>query len=145
MVKWKNPKNGGCLYYDKNGYRYYIMDAWQSSWWHIERRKIIEQNRKKYKSFWELHFAMFGEKPIMNGTDKELCAMYEIRFRTSWANCGNDNIRKWESDGKHYAVDLNEKSFWRYELTEKVSPDFQTVEECKSYADEELFKDTALF
>jgi hypothetical protein len=149
-IKWKNPKNGGCLYFDRNGYRYYIIDKLYSDgsisrYWHIECKKIIEPHRRKCKSFWELHFAMFNKNPsLIEGQDKESTAYWSIRASTDYVNCGNDNIRVYVQNGRHFAVDLQAKEFWEYSVAEAVSPDME-YDECKQYAEKYLFKEDTLF
>ena len=149
MVKWKNPKNGGCQYYEKDGYRYYIIDRMFSdgsisSYWHIERKKILQSSsRRKFESFREMLLSLFG-KCLADG-ESESVAYWEIRSKTDYINCGNDYTRVFEKDGKHFAVNLQTKESWEYAVAETVSPDLETVEDCKRYADEEIFKPMALF
>lgn len=150
-IKWKNPKNGCCIYFDRDGYRYYIIDRLYSdgsisNYWHIERKKIIKQYRRRCLNYWEMHLAMFGEFPsLIDGQDKESIAYWSIRQKTDYVNCGNDNTRIYVQNGKHFAVDLRLKEFWEYPIAEDVSPDMDTVEECKRYAEEYLFKEDTLF
>ena len=142
-IKWKNPQNGGTLFFVHNGYRYYVMDELNSSWWHVERRKIIEQKRRRFKTYKELHFDMFGENPavIHDGEDVEIVAKMEIMRRTNWVNCGGD-YRMFKRDGHSYAVDMLGKEWWEYSEIEKVSPSLPSMDEAKKYIEEELQEKT---
>ena len=58
-IKWNRDKNGGCEFIMHGSTKYYIMDEMLadgtiSNYWHIEKREIINQCRKKYGTFLEL-------------------------------------------------------------------------------------------
>ena len=120
-----------------------LPDGTISAYWCITRRKIIPQNRVKSKTFEEMCQKLFGEVPKMShpADDMEIVAEMEIRRRTNWANAGNDHTRTMETDGRHFAVNLQSKEFWEYTLTEKISPDFPTFAEAKQWAEENLVQE----
>jgi hypothetical protein len=82
---------------------------------------------------------------VIDGQDKESTAYWSIRQKTDYVNCGNNNTRIYVQNGRHFAVDLRLKEFWEYPIAEDVSPDMDTVEECKRYAEKYLFKEDTLF
>ena len=141
-IKWKNPQNGGCTYFVRDGWTYFIYDGFIgnsreiSNYWHIEKRKIIEPNRKVFKSYAEMLLNLFGASE-----KKETNAYWAIRSKTDYSGF-SDEVRKYEQDGRKYAIDLHSKEVWEYAIPERVSPDFRTVDEVKQWAEECLIENT---
>ena len=144
-MKWNRDRNGGCDYIMVGNTKYYIIDALLrdgsiSNYWHIEKRQIIDQNKKQYKSLVDMLKELFD---VDAKTESE--ALWSIRFKAEYSGGGSELLRKYEKDGRHYAIDLRTKTHWEYTLPEKVSPDFRTVEEVKAWADQHLDIQQGLF
>ena len=136
-MKWNRDRNGGCDYIMVGNTKYYIIDellpdGTVSAYWHIEKRQIIEPNKKKYAGLMVMAKDLFGLV-----TENEADAKWKMTFKTLWSGCDSD-VRKFDQDGRHYAINLKEKTKWEFSIGEKISPDFRTVEEVKSWADRNL-------
>ena len=143
-IKWNRDKNGGCEFIMAGNTKYYIMDELLadgtiSNYWHIEKREIINQCRKKYGTFKELLKDVFNEE-----AETETEAYWRIRSQTDYSN-GSEELRTYTKNGRHFVVDIKVKEHWEYTKGEKISPDFRTVEELKKWADEFLNIEQSLF
>lgn len=143
-LKWNRDKNGGCEFIMIGNIKYYIMDELLadgtiSNYWHIEKRQIINQNRKKYKSYKELLKNVFNAE-----AETETEAYWDIRSKTNY-NAGSDVLRTYTKNGRHFVVDIKEKEHWEYTRGEKISPDFRKIDELKKWADEFLNIEQSLF
>lgn len=143
--KWNRGKDGQTDYFQYGEYRYSVMDT-LGGYWFIQRRKIVEPNIRRFKTFVELHETLWGKMLVtLKNEDVEVSAYWLTRSKTNWANAGNEDIRTFDEDGRHFAVDLQSKEVWEYSKAEKISPDFRTVEELKKWADEFLKGNEGLF
>ncbi len=145
QIKWNRDKNGGCEFIKVGNMKYFITDELLadrsiSNYWHIEKKQIIDQHKVKYKTYVEMLNALFGQRE-----KGETEAYWSIRTKTNWANVGYDSLRTFDEDGRHFAVDLNTKESWEYTKSTKASPDFRTVNELKTWADEYLNLEQGLF
>ena len=144
-MKWNRDKNGGCEFIKVGDMKYFITDELLadrtiSNYWHIEKRQIIDPHKTKYKTYVEMLNVLFGEQE-----KGETEAYWSIRAKTDWANVGHDDLRTFDRDGRHFAVEFSTKSSWEYTKSQKCSPDFRTVEELKAWADEFLKFEQGLF
>ena len=143
-MKWNRDRNGGCDYIMVGNTKYYIIDellpdGTVSAYWHIEKRQIIDQNKKKYQSLMVMAKELFGLV-----TESEDDAKWKMTFKTLWSGC-DSYVRKFDKDGRHYAINLKEKTKWEFSIGETISPDFRTVEELKEWADQHLDIQQGLF
>jgi hypothetical protein len=143
-MKWNRDRNGGCDYIMVGNTKYYIIDellpdGTVSAYLHIEKRQVIEPNKKKYQSLMVMAKDLFGLV-----TENEADAKWKMTFKTLWSGYDSD-VRKFDQDGRHYAINLKEKTKWEFSIGETISPDFRTVEEAKSWADRNLKFQEGLF
>ena len=137
-MRWIKPRNGCCLYTEKDGYRYFIMDKMNSRYWHVERKKIIPANKKIYSTYQQMHDDWFSKLTFPKDVeDKENHAMLEIMMKTQNANAGSDYMRTLERDGRHYAFLIREKMVNEYTENEVISYDME-FDECKKWTEEYL-------
>ena len=143
-MKWNRGKDGHCDFILVGDTKYYIIDellpdGTVSAYWHIEKRQITEPNKKKYQSLMVMAKDLF-DLVTKNEADAKLHMMY----KTFWSGYDSD-VRKFDKDGRHYAINLKEKTKWEFSVGEKISPDFKTVEELKAWAERNLNFQEGLF
>lgn len=151
-IKWIQPGNGKCEYFERDGYRYFITQKSADGWWHIERRNMHRGEgyyaKTVCKTYKQLYSKLLGHEPPLNAcnkakTEKDL----EIEIRLFTKDRGSYNTRLFIKDDKHwYAVNLQEKSLWQV-ITDRdneiASPEFQYIPELKAWAAQNLAPEDA--
>lgn len=137
-IKWIRGKDGRCDSVILNGFRYSIVD-WIKGLWYISRTKIVNMEKRKYKTYKELYVALTGHDPLREG---EMEAMYSVRGVSNYVygdEYYDKECRRFVDDEyRTFAIDMGTKEMWEYSQPVKVSPTFRTVAEVKEWADEEL-------
>lgn len=138
MVKWQRPFPGACKQVIINGDRYVIVND-KIDEYYLARYRNRNNNKRHFETWLDLYIAIAGKEPKdKNGEPITDEARIRDRVQLETLSADFGQMREFVRDGDHYALDMNQMSFWRYEIPERLSRTFYRESDAVEWATDYL-------